>query len=204
MKNFLIWINHDDICALDPIIRAALAHCHIGLIHPFSDGNGRTSRIIEAMLLQSSGIKYVPMMLSNYYYQNSDDYYWSFSKCINNKENDVTQFLKFVLVGLIQSLKEIKETITFHIRVLTLKDYFNFLQREKNITHRQYNLIMLLIDNTNYVFTINILNDISPYRLLYKNISPSTIRRDIKNLLNYKLIKQVNENSFGINMNVLS
>lgn len=204
MKNFLIWINHDDICALDPIIRAALAHYHIGLIHPFSDGNGRTSRIIEAMLLQASGIKYVPMMLSNYYYQNSDDYYWSFSKCINNKENDVTQFLKFVLVGLIQSLKEIKETITFHIRVLTLKDYFNFLQREKNITHRQYNLIMLLIDNTNYVFTINILNDISPYRLLYKNISPSTIRRDIKNLLNYKLIKQVNENSFGINMNVLS
>ena len=38
-------------------IRAALAHYYSALIHPFGDGNGRTARAIEAILLKSAGIK---------------------------------------------------------------------------------------------------------------------------------------------------
>jgi len=70
MKEFIGWINSPEVIALDPQIRGALAHYYIGLIHPFGDGNGRTARIIEALILRLSGIKYVPTMLSNFYYRN--------------------------------------------------------------------------------------------------------------------------------------
>ena len=105
MKEYAEWINSEDIKNLSPIIRAALAHYHFGLIHPFGDGNGRTARVIEALLLSAAGIKYIPVMLSNFYYKNMDDYYWAFSKSIKNKENDVTPFLEFVLKGFIEELK---------------------------------------------------------------------------------------------------
>ena len=56
------------------------------IIHPFWDGNGRTGRLIEAIILQASNIKYVPRELSNYYYRNVDEYYNSFSKSIRIKK----------------------------------------------------------------------------------------------------------------------
>ncbi|NQT24589.1 Fic family protein [candidate division KSB1 bacterium] len=203
IKIFIEWINCDEMMKINPIIRAALSHYHLGLIHPFGDGNGRTARLVEAIILQTSGFRYVPVMLSNFYYRNIDDYYWAFSKSIRNKEDDVTDFLEFVLRGMIESLNEIKETITFHIRVLTLKDYFLFLYSEKKITNRQYDLLLILIENIHYQFTLNEIHKSHPLNILYRNVSPSTIRRDIKKLLGLGLLKAVNEQGFQINLNAL-
>lgn len=203
LKTYIEWMNCNEMRKMNPIMRAALSHYHLGRIHPFADGNGRTARMVEALILQTSGIKYVPVMLSNFYYRNMDDYYWAFSKSIKNKANDVTDFLEFVLIGTIESLKEIKEKITYHIRILTLKDYFSFLQSEKEITHRQYDLLSILIENTNYRFTLNDLRRSHPLNILYRNVSPSTIRRDINKLLSLKLLKVVEEQIFQINLNAL-
>ena len=104
---------------------------------------------------------------------------------------------------MIESLKEIKGKITYHIRVLTLKDYYLFLQSERDITHRQYDLLLILIENTNYQFTLNDLQKSQPLNILYRNVSPSTIRRDINKLLDLKLLKIVKEQVFQMNINAL-
>jgi len=106
MKEFIEWINSNEVIGLDRFIRASLAHYHLGLIHPFGNGNGRTIRIIEAVFLRTSGIKYVPTMLSNYYYKKVDDYYTAFSQARNNTNNDITVFIKFMLEGVIESLSK--------------------------------------------------------------------------------------------------
>lgn len=41
---------------LPPMIRAALAHLNLTMIHPFSDGNGRMARIIQTLVLAREGI----------------------------------------------------------------------------------------------------------------------------------------------------
>ncbi|MDY6851503.1 MAG: Fic family protein, partial [Thermodesulfobacteriota bacterium] len=46
LKEFIVWINSGEVTALEPPIRAALAHYYLALIHPFGDGNGRTARIV--------------------------------------------------------------------------------------------------------------------------------------------------------------
>lgn len=192
MKEFILWINSEEMLATNPYFRAALAHYHLGLIHPFSDGNGRVARIIEALLLRLSGQKYVPTMLSNYYYRNIDEYFRAFSITRKNKENDVSPFLKFVLKGVIDSLEEIKNRITYFIRRLALRDHYASLHREKAIIQRQHDFLTVLLQNS-IPFTLQNLFDTSPMNTLYRNVSERTARRDLKKLVEMNLLTSTND-----------
>ena len=191
MKEFIKWINSKEVTELDSLLRASLAHYHLGLIHPFGDGNGRTIRLLEAVLLRTSGIKYVPTMLSNYYYRNVDNYYLAFSFTRKNKEHDVTMFLKFTLEGVVDSLKEIKDNITFSIRRLVMRDYLAFLRNKKSIVQRQHDLLCLLLDSGKAV-SLKDLFTVTPYNTLYRNVSERTARRDLSTLLERGLLSYEN------------
>ena len=82
MKYFIQWYNSDNLSSTHTVISAIIAHYHLGLIHPFGDGNGRTARLVEASIMLSSGMKYAPFMLTNYYYQYIDEYFWA--DCVHN------------------------------------------------------------------------------------------------------------------------
>ena len=188
MTELVSWINSPEIAKEDPVIRAALAHYYFALIHPFGDGNGRTARAVEAMMLRSAGFRFVYNMLSNFYYKNIDDYFWAFSLSERNKENDITPFLEFFLKGLIDSLEEIRRRIFGLIREFTLKDYYAFLNMEKDITQRQHDLMSLLL-KTAKPFTLKNLFDNDQLRIIYRNVTERTARRDLKNLAERRLLK---------------
>jgi len=202
MKEFVKWINCKEVMEFDSFIRAALAHYHLGLIHPFGNGNGRTIRIVEAMLLRTSGIKYVPTMLSNYYYRKIDDYYSAFSHTLKNPEHDVTPFLKFMLEGVIESLNEIKGNIYLRIRLLLLRDHCASLKKQGSMTQRQYDLSSMLLELLK-PFTLKNLFDIPPYNALYRNVGERTARRDIAKLLELKILLQKENGEYDLNLNAL-
>jgi Fic family protein len=202
MKEFVEWMNCKEVIELDVFIRAALAHYHLGLIHPFGNGNGRTIRIVEAMLLRTSGIKYVPTMLSNYYYRNIDDYYFTFSNTLKNPDHDVTPFIKFMLDGVIESLNEIKDNIYFRIRLLLLRDYCAFLKDKGSITQRQQDLLSMLLEIPKSITLKDLLNT-SPYNSLYRDVSERTARRDISNLLNMDILLQKENGEYDLNTHVV-
>lgn len=181
MAKFVEWVNSDPVKAMDPLLRGALAHYHLGLIHPFGDGNGRVARIVEAFVLRLSDIKYVPTMLSNYYYKKMDAYYWAFSLARKNKEHDVTPFLKFVLEGVIDSLNEIKGGITDNLLSLVMRDYVAHLRETKQISERQYDLIHMLLSSRRPV-TLSDLLTMAPFNALYRKVSERTARRDLQKL----------------------
>jgi Fic family protein len=188
MEEFIGWINSDEIIGMDVFIRAALAHYHFSLIHPFWDGNGRVARLIEALLLQSAGIRYVPKMLSNYYYRHVDDYYRAFSDTIRASK-DVTPFLEFNLRGVIESLQQMKNRIAILIRMLVMREHIHFLGSNKAISKRQHDLLTLLLDDSSgKPFTLHELQQVMPYAMLYRKVSEMTVRRDLKNLLERKLL----------------
>lgn len=201
MNEFSEWINGPEALNLYPPIRAALSHYYIGLIHPFGDGNGRTARIIEAAILKLSGIKYVPIMLSNFYYKNIDDYFWAFSNSIKNKENNITPFIKFALQGFVESLKEIKERIIYIIRKFTLRDYYDFLKKKKHITLRQHDLLVMLLDY-NKPFNIKDLFGEAPFEILYRNVGERTARRDLKKL-SEQFLNVTEDNKYILNWRAL-
>jgi len=66
---------HDE-SALDPVIRMAVAHYQFEAIHPFTDGNGRTGRVLNLLFLVEQNILRLPILyLSRYIIQNKGDYY---------------------------------------------------------------------------------------------------------------------------------
>ena len=61
---------------VDPLIRMAVAHYQFEAIHPFTDGNGRTGRIVNNLFLSKEGLLNLPILyLSRYIIQNKSDYY---------------------------------------------------------------------------------------------------------------------------------
>ena len=61
---------------IDPLIRLAVAHYQFEAIHPFTDGNGRTGRIINSLFLIQVGLLTLPILyLSRYIIRNKSDYY---------------------------------------------------------------------------------------------------------------------------------
>ena len=61
---------------IDPLVKMAALHYQFEAIHPFSDGNGRTGRILNILYLISVGLLDVPVLyLSRYVMEHKSDYY---------------------------------------------------------------------------------------------------------------------------------
>lgn len=82
-------MNYDEWDKYHPIIRASLLHGKLVKIHPFIDGNGRTSRLIMNMELMRNG--YVPVIIKK---DNRLKYYEALDKA--HTTGDYTDFIKIV------------------------------------------------------------------------------------------------------------
>lgn len=61
---------------MDPLVKMAIAHYQFEAIHPFSDGNGRTGRVLNILYLVESGLLSQPVLcLSRYIIRNKPKYY---------------------------------------------------------------------------------------------------------------------------------
>lgn len=61
---------------MDPLVRMAIAHYQFEAIHPFPDGNGRTGRILNILVLVQEGLLDLPVLyLSRYINDRRNDYY---------------------------------------------------------------------------------------------------------------------------------
>jgi Fic family protein len=74
MTQLVDFIHADD--ELDPLLRMAISHHQFESIHPFYDGNGRTGRILNLLMLQRDGLMDLPVLyLSRYITATKDQYY---------------------------------------------------------------------------------------------------------------------------------
>lgn len=76
MSNLEKFINDNELCDWDPLVKMAVIHHQFESIHPFYDGNGRTGRIINILFLVKEGLLNLPILyLSRYINQNKGTYY---------------------------------------------------------------------------------------------------------------------------------
>ncbi len=93
------FINDDTLNDLDPLVKMALIHYQFEAIHPFSDGNGRTGRILNVLYLINKDLLGLPVLyLSRYIIQHKSDYY-KFLREVTEK-NNWEAWVKFVLKGI--------------------------------------------------------------------------------------------------------
>jgi Fic family protein len=74
LSNWEAFLHADD--TIDPLIKMVIAHYQFEAIHPFTDGNGRTGRILNILYLIEQELISLPILyLSRYIVQNKHDYY---------------------------------------------------------------------------------------------------------------------------------
>ena len=96
---------HNDEILLPELLKIALVHYQFETIHPFLDGNGRVGRLLIPLYLVSKGIlKSLILYLSDFFEKNRKLYYDNLM--IVREKNNVTQWFKFFLVGIIETAKK--------------------------------------------------------------------------------------------------
>ncbi len=138
--------------AHDPLIRALALHYHFAAMHPFLDGNGRTARALEALMLQRTGLRDTLFIaMSNFYYEHKTAYL----NALNDTRasgHDLTPFLKFALVGVAAQCRQLLAEIRHHVAKAlfrnTMADLFGRLKspRKRVMSDRHVQLLNLLLD----------------------------------------------------------
>lgn len=93
---------HNDELLLPDLIKIAVIHYQFETIHPFLDGNGRIGRLMIPLYLIEKNILKAPILyLSDFFERNRGLYYDNLMRV--REKNDIRQWLKFMLTGIIQT-----------------------------------------------------------------------------------------------------
>lgn len=138
--------------AHDPLIQALALHYHFAAMHPFLDGNGRTARALEALMLQRTGLRdSLFIAMSNYYYEEKTSYLNTLAE-VRANGHDLTPFLLFGLKGIEQQGKrlfaEIRKNVAKALFRNLMYDLFNRLRtpRKRVMKERHIEILKLLLN----------------------------------------------------------
>lgn len=106
------------------LIRIAIAHYQFETIHPFLDGNGRIGRLLITLYLVSSGVLEKPLLYLSAFFEKNKNLYYDNLELVRMK-NDMAQWLKFFLTGVIQTAENGIDTLH---KIINLK---NTIEHEK-------------------------------------------------------------------------
>lgn len=180
----LEFMNHSD--DIPPLIKIAIGHFYFGYIHPFYDGNGRTSRFISSLYLARELGIYASLAFSQGCHRQMSEYLKSFeitNSLMNHGEMNyfIQTILDIMLATLESMLHDLKEK--YEILMLVHKKIDH--QLKQNYTKRQLNIIFILAQYDLFGpsdgMTIVELSEVM-------DVSAPTIRRAIKPLIDESLI----------------
>lgn len=136
----------------DLLIQALAVHYHFAAMHPFADGNGRTARALEALMLQRADLTDRAFIaMSNFYYDEKDSYLRALSQ-VRSLGHDLTPFLKFGLKGIALQANRLYSEIRKHLERALFRnmmyDLFNRLvsTRKRVIKDRQIEILKALLE----------------------------------------------------------
>lgn len=195
MTKSLDMLNNDD---YNFLIRIAVFHYMFGYIHPFYDGNGRTSRFISSYLLSKDLEYLVSYRISYTIRENLKKYYKSFD-IVNDEKNkgDMTSFVITFLDFIIESMKDLCSSLIERREKLDFYGNINEIIADGDMNLE--NILFILIQNELFGE-----DGISVYTLAQASeISKTTIRKIIKKLEEKDLIiksKIGNKNLYNIDL----
>lgn len=188
----------------DLLVQALALHYHFAAIHPFLDGNGRSARALEALLLQRAGLRDTLFIaMSNYYYEEKSRYLDALHQC-GVSAHDLTPFLCFALGGIEAQCQRLFREIRDHIAKAlyrnTVTDLFGRLTspRKRVMSERHVRLLSLLLDRGQMS-----LGEISKQSASYYKVKnpQKALIRDLNYLLGLQAIRFVDV-SEGVELQV--
>lgn len=206
MEEFVRFVNSKRLMNEHPVIRALLSHFFLVTIHPFGDGNGRVSRLLEAgILFQRDYNVHGFYGLSNFFYHNERDYKTLLQKCRESQPFNVTPFISLGIKGFASELAGINNFIKTKLnrviyRQMLVSNYNRHVGiRRRMLNAREYQLLLFLINETepsdpfsespSKRIAFSELRESSYVRGAYQKVTPRTFQRELVRLAGLGFIK---------------
>jgi hypothetical protein len=179
----------------DVLVRALALHYHFAAMHPFLDGNGRTARALEALVLQRAGLTDRAFIaMSNYYYDEKPQYLSALS-AVRAAGHNLTPFLKFGLRGIRLQCERLTDEIRKHMKKALFRnlmyDLFNRLQgtRKRVIAERQIEILKVMLE-VEAIGVSGLFDRMGPSYMRMAN-RMKTFMRDVNGLLELGAVRVV-------------
>lgn len=111
VNNLIDWINSPEANEIDPVIEAGIFHYEFVRIHPFVDGNGRTARVLAALILFIRGFDTRQFFCLDDYYDSDRPSYYKALQGVDQNTLDLTKWLEYFTEGVKVSINAVKERI---------------------------------------------------------------------------------------------
>ena len=185
------WLESDTFRSDDPEIRFALvvssaiyAHLYVAWLHPFGDGNGRTARLLEFLILARCGMVPLPAthLLSNHYHLTQDQYYRELRAA--SQTGNTTGFIRYATQGFIDGIRgQIQEVLRQHFSVAWINYVHETMGRFPSSPARDRQRSLVLAMPSGKDIPHSELSGLSPrLAALYGKTGPRTLRRDLNKL----------------------
>ncbi|QBQ07401.1 Fic family protein [Spiroplasma gladiatoris] len=191
MQEFISWLN-DSTPFLDcdntneAFIRGAIAHAYFEKVHPFTDGNGRTGRILFNLILNKYQITTKPYFyISKAILKEQFLYYQELSKLDNNFDYQkwINFFLDLLIYQLESNIKVFKNTMNVILRIRSE------IIQEQLPTHREIKKIIFEYISKYPIFTFSkVYFKCKPF---FKNVDDATFVYIFNDLIKQCKIKKV-------------
>jgi len=173
----LIKWDKDSKGSVHPLLRAGILHFELVRIHPFADLNGRTARIITTWSLYRDNFDIKKLFsLEEYYDQNTKLYYDALNSA---HSGDLTEWLEYFAYGVSVELFRVRKEVLS----LSMDQRLKHKLGQIALNERQIEIIKYIEENDQLK---------NPdFDLIFDNISDDTILRDLKDLIEKRIIKKL-------------
>lgn len=166
MRELVEWLRGES--EIHPVLVAGIAQFQLVHIHPFVDGNGRTSRLLSTLCLYRSGYDFKRLFTLSEFYDRDRSAFYRAIQSVREQDLDLTGWLSFFVQGLSTQMNEVKQRGELVIRS-------DVIAREHGLNERQALAVEALLERGQL--------GIEEFEALAPGVHRRTLQRDLQGLV---------------------
>jgi len=163
MAELVDWLNREQ--EVHPVLKSGISQFQFVHVHPFLDGNGRTSRLLSTLCLYRAGYDFKRLFTISEYYDRNRPAFYRALQSVRESGMDMTGWLEYFVEGLTAQLAEVRERGEQAIRR-------DVLIKEHRLTDRQAKALGHIMEHGSLT--------IQDFEHLFHEVNRRSLQRDLK------------------------
>lgn len=166
MQELVDWLRSEH--GVNPVLEAGIAQFQLVHVHPFNDGNGRTSRLLSTLCLYRKGYDFKRLFTISEYYDRDRPSFYKAIQGVRERGMDMTNWLEYFAEGLATQMREVQDHGERVIKV-------DLLARGHDLNGRQRLALKHVLETGSLT--------IQEFEGLCKGVIRRTLQRDLRELV---------------------
>jgi len=171
MAELVDWLNREQ--EVHPVLVSDISQFQFVHVHPFLDGNGRTSRLLSTLCLYRAGYDFKRLFTISEYYDRDRSAFYRAIQSVRESGMDMTGWLEYFVEGLTTQLAEVRERGEQAIRR-------DVLIKEHGLSDRQAKALGHILEHGSLT--------IQEFEHLFPEVNRRSLQRDLKSMVDMGLL----------------